>query len=239
MVFSMPSRHANSHASSTASETGELRARILRASIELIEEEGLAHLSMREVARRAGVTHQAPYHHFADREAILGEIAEQGFRLLSQRMETVARENARGTPQREVDRLIALGETYVEFACKHPAHFRIMFRPELVDLERCPGAKAEGDNAFSIVQRIVHEAIEGGVPATPNAEALVAFLWSAGHGLACLLLDGPLAMKMPDTARDAQIAGVMGMTRTLLKTSLPITPAATSGKRVKPKRGRG
>jgi AcrR family transcriptional regulator len=235
----MPSRPAVSHGSSASNETGVLRARILRASIELIEEEGLAHLSMREVARRAGVTHQAPYHHFADREAILGEIAEQGFRLLCERMETVARENPRGTPQREVGRLIALGETYVEFACKHPAHFRIMFRPELVDLERCPGAKAEGDKAFSTVQRIVHEAIEGGVPAMPNEEALVAFLWSAGHGLACLLLDGPLAMEMPDTAREAQIAGVMSATRALLQASLPSAPAAKSGKRVKPKRARG
>src|SRR5262245_51637447 len=107
----MPARHATAQGG-TASEAGELRARIVRASIELIEEEGLAHLSMREVARRAGVTHQAPYHHFADREAILGEIAEQGFRLLCERIETVARENPRGTPLREVERLIALGETY-------------------------------------------------------------------------------------------------------------------------------
>lgn len=232
----MPARPAIAHGT-PASESGELRARIVRASIELIEEEGLAHLSMREVARRAGVTHQAPYHHFADREAILGEIAEQGFRLLGERFNEVARENPRGTPQREVDRLIRLGETYVEFACKHPAHFRIMFRPELVDLERCPSARAEGDSAFGTVQRIVHEAVEGGVPARPSEGALVAFLWSTVHGLSCLLLDGPLAMKMPDTAREAQIAGVLRATRTLLQASLG-APAAKSGKRVKPKRAR-
>jgi AcrR family transcriptional regulator len=220
-------------------EAGELRARIVRASIELIEEEGLAHLSMREVARRAGVTHQAPYHHFADREAILGEIAEQGFRLLSACMNDLDRALPGGTPELEVDRLIALGQTYVEFACKHTAHFRIMFRPELVDLERCPGARAEGDNAFATLQRIVHEAVEAGVPAQPSEEALVAFLWSTGHGLACLLLDGPLAMKMPDTAREAQIETVLDATRSLLRASLAVpatAPAANGGKRRKPRR---
>jgi AcrR family transcriptional regulator len=236
----MPVRHVAAHGSS-APEAGELRARILRASIELIEEEGLARLSMREVARRAGVTHQAPYHHFADREAILGEIAERGFRMLGERMDEVDREMPGGTPGAEVERLIGLGRAYVEFACKHPAHFRIMFRPELVDLERCPGARAEGDKTFGALQRIVHAAVEAGVPAHPSEEALVAFLWSTGHGLACLLLDGPLAMKMPDTARDAQIEAVLGATRALLHASLSLPRAkaasgAKSGKR-KAKRG--
>jgi AcrR family transcriptional regulator len=238
----MPVRHAIAHGSQS-SEAGELRERILRASVELIEEEGLAHLSMREVARRAGVTHQAPYHHFTDREAILGEIAELGFRMLGQRIEQVDRKSPSCGPERQVDRLIALGETYVEFACKHPAHFRIMFRPELVDLERCPGARAEGDKTFGAVQRIVHEAVEAGVPAEPSEAALVAFLWSTGHGLACLLLDGPLAMKMPNTAREAQVAGVMQALGALLRASLSAPKIATrkaaaakSGKRTKLKR---
>lgn len=236
----MPVRHVAPHGSS-APEAGELRARILRASIELIEEEGLAHLSMREVARRAGVTHQAPYHHFADRQAILGEIAERGFRMLGERMDQVDREMPGGTPGREVDRLVALGRTYVEFACKHPAHFRIMFRPELVDLDRCPGARAEGDNTFGTLQRIVRAAVEAGVPANPSEEALVAFLWSTGHGLACLLLDGPLAIKMPGSARESQIETVLGATRALLHASLSQpksrAPAAKRGKPSKAKRG--
>jgi AcrR family transcriptional regulator len=238
----MAVRHALTNSSSSP-EAGELRARILRASIELIEEEGLAHLSMREVARRAGVTHQAPYNHFADREAILGEIAEQGFRMLGERIERVARATPIGDAEHEVARLIELGNAYVEFACTHPAHFRIMFRPELVDIDRCPGAKAEGDSTFGAVQRIVHDAIGAGVPAVPSEAALVAFLWSTGHGLSCLLLDGPLAMKMPDTAREAQIEGVLATMRSLLYASLRAPqsepPAAASGKRAPSKRKRG
>jgi AcrR family transcriptional regulator len=204
-------------------EASELRERILRASVELIEEDGLAKLSMREVARRAGVTHQAPYHHFADREQILGEIAAEGFRMLSARIvkaappEEMRRDNV-------VERICALGEAYVELACSHPAHFRIMFRPELVDIDNCPGARDAGECSFELLQRSIRAAIEAGLPAVPSETALVAFLWSVGHGLACLLLDGPLAKKMPDTAREQQIGSVMQALRALLHSSLVQNP---------------
>jgi AcrR family transcriptional regulator len=202
-----------------AGEATELRERILRASIELIEEEGLAKLSMREVARRAGVTHQAPYHHFEDREQILGEIAEQGFLILT---EVTGRAAPPQEMRREnvVERICALGEAYVEFACTHPAHFRIMFRPELVDVDNCPGARDAGQRAYGLFQEIVHAAVAVGLPARPSETALVAFLWSLGHGLACLLLDGPLAMKMPDTARAEQIRIVVQGLNELLRASL-------------------
>ena len=65
------------------SDAPDLRHRILEAAADLLREEGLAALSMREVARRAGVTHQAPYHHFADREAILAELVSGGFAMLA------------------------------------------------------------------------------------------------------------------------------------------------------------
>jgi AcrR family transcriptional regulator len=201
-----------------APEPSELRQQILRASIALIEEEGLAKLSMREVARRAGVTHQAPYHYFADREAILGEIAEEGFRLLREQMErAVARSDA--AQQGVAQRLTAVGQAYVEFACAHPAHFRIMFRPELVNMERCPGAEAEGDNAFATVTRVVHEAVEAGLPAVPSEASLVATLWSFAHGLACLILDGPLAKKQ-DAGADIQTSDVLLSLQAMLEASL-------------------
>jgi AcrR family transcriptional regulator len=222
---------------SALGEAGELRERILRASIELIEEEGLAKLSMREVARRAGVTHQAPYHHFADREQILGAICEQGFRLLSER---IANAQAPGEMRRDnvVKRIAALGEAYVEFACSHPAHFRIMFRPELVNLDNCPEALDAGTECYGSFQRIVHAAVEAGLPALPSEAALMAFLWSVGHGLACLILDGPLAAKMPDTAREQQIRGVVQTLQALLETSFAQSVAATgAATKTRSKRG--
>jgi len=232
-------RAAGPAADDTANLSGgaELRARILHASVALIEEEGLAKLSMREVARRAGVTHQAPYHHFADREAILGEIAEEGFRMLADCLEQADPKSGR-TPEAMIERITAVGSAYVHFACRHPAHFRIMFRPELVDLENCPGAKAEGENAFTIVQRLIHEAVEAGIPAAPSEGAFFALYWSIGHGLACLLLDGPLAAKMPDVARDAQIAMVVDAMRAQLEASLRGAQAAADPRSSPPARAR-
>lgn len=212
----MPPR-PRARASAQLAEPSELRATILAASVALIEEEGLAKLSMREVARRAGVTHQAPYHYFADREAILGEIAEQGFRMLTERVERAVELTA-GAPVPE--RIGTMGRAYVEFACAHPAHFRIMFRPELVNLDNCPGAKAEGATAFATVTRVIHEAVEAGLPPLPSEAALVATLWSTVHGLACLILDGPLAKKMPDAKSEDQIEGVVAAMQRMLEASM-------------------
>jgi len=210
----MPPR---ARATAQPAEPTELRARILAASVALIEEEGLAKLSMREVARRAGVTHQAPYHYFADREAILGEIAEQGFRMLTDRVERAV-ELAAGADIPE--RIGAMGRAYVEFACAHPAHFRIMFRPELVNLDNCPSALAEGANAFALLTRVVHDAVEAGLPGVPSGDALVATLWSTVHGLACLILDGPLAKKMPGAEPAEHIDGVIAAMQNLLEATM-------------------
>jgi AcrR family transcriptional regulator len=118
------------------------------------------------------------------------------------------------------ERIGAMGRAYVEFACAHTAHFRIMFRPELVNLDNCPSAQAEGANAFATVIRVVHEAVEAGLPARPSEGALVATLWSTVHGLACLILDGPLAKKMPDANSEEQIDGVIAAMQSMLEASL-------------------
>jgi AcrR family transcriptional regulator len=195
-----------------------LRERILQASVALIEGEGLAALSMREVARRAGVSHQAPYHHFADREAILGAIAERGFVVLRTALEGAIAGCQKSGSAAEC--LAACGQAYVEFACAHPAHFRVMFRPELVNLENCPLARAEGDSAFDCLTAVVREAVAQGLPTASSEEALIILAWSVAHGLACLILDGPLSKKMPDAERGAQIRGVTDAFGAMLAASI-------------------
>lgn len=227
-LSSMPQERERAAARPVAAEPSELRARILAASIALIEEEGLARLSMREVARRAGVTHQAPYHYFADREAILGEIAAQGFRMLSAQVQHALGEL--GEKPGTVSCLETMGRAYVEFAFDHPAHFRIMFRPELVDLDNCPEARAEGDNAFCMLKQVVHEAVLEGLPAVPSETALVAMIWSVAHGLACLLLDGSLATKFPDASREAQIQEVISAFGAMVRASMTQREAAPSAR---------
>jgi len=186
-------------------ERFDVRQRILSASLGLIETEGLSALSMREVARRAGVSHQAPYNHFVDREAILGALAQDGFAILASSIE---REREKASPSDFLSRLRAAFRAYVEFACSYPAHFRLMFRPELVDLDNCPGALAEGDRAFTYLIDGVREALLAGLPAEPSHDAVTALIWSTAHGLSCLLLDGPLAKKLPNAQREELIDGV-------------------------------
>ena len=177
----------------------DLRERVLRASVSLIEEEGLASLSMREVARRAGVSHQAPYHYFPDRESILAAVAERGFELLHERMQQ-ARSEANGAS----DALERTAVAYVTFACDYPAHFRIMFRPELMTLANHHDADCCADTAFKHVPEMVIDCMKAGFPADVGVEVMSTLLWSIVHGFACLLIDGPLGEKVPAIIQDRE-----------------------------------
>jgi AcrR family transcriptional regulator len=162
----------------------DLRRKILTASLRLMEEGGLAALSMREVARRAGVSHQAPYHYFEDREAILAEIVREGFEQLHDRM--VAAQAGLDDPDA---RYAAVGAAYVGFALDRPAHFRIMFRSEHVDLSRHEAAKVCADRAFSVLTSVIGGRSPAGAP-VDMAEVIAS--WSLAHGLATLFLEGKL-----------------------------------------------
>lgn len=217
-------------------DSAGLRQRILDASVSLIEKEGLVALSLREVARRAGVSHQAPYHHFPDREAILAAIAEEGFTELKARIERSQR--AARTPG---ERMAACGEQYVRFACEHPAHFRVMFRPELVDVGRFASLECQADGAFAQLVRLVDGVIADGLADPAERDAVVSFAWSLSHGLASLLLDGPLAKKVPSSAeREHHVASVMRFVRALVDAKIADAKGATSKRaprtRVTPKR---
>ena len=174
--------------SGTPPESPDLRQRILDASEQLLETEGLAALSMREVARRSGVTHQAPYHHFADRESILAELVTQGFEELTRRL---ARANARSATGDKLATAIESGQAYVGFAIDHPGVFRIMFRPEICDPARFPAARQAGAQSYAELERMV--ALTHG---TAGGEVLSSVYWAQVHGLACLLVDGPIGQQL-------------------------------------------
>lgn len=172
-----------------------LRERVLQASRELLAEGGPAALSMREVARRSGVTHQAPYHHFPDKESIVAELVTQGFEELAARM---ARANDLAVPAGTEGKramLRAAAEAYLGFALDHPAVFRLMFRPELCHAARFPQAREAGERARAELHRLVHSVHDG-----QGDEALASLHWAHVHGLACLALDGPLEHCVPTEA---------------------------------------
>jgi AcrR family transcriptional regulator len=175
--------------------TDDLRRVVLEASLALIEEEGLGALSMREVARRAGVSHQAPYHHFQDREGILAAIAMDGFTRLH-----VAMRRAAAKESDQVARLNAIGRAYVTFAARNPAHFKIMFRSELVTIERHDPLRVEADDAFAFVTEIVRQAVESsGERRVRDPLPFAIAAWSLVHGASTLLLEGKLEKHFGDS----------------------------------------
>lgn len=175
-----------------------LRERVLETSRELLAEGGLAALSMREVARRAGVTHQAPYHHFPDKESIVAELVTEGFEELARRLHSAV-EIACADGKSEV--LRGAADAYLGFALEHPAVFRVMFRPELCDPARFPRAQAAAENARAGCERLVRIVHDGRF-----SPALASMHWAHVHGLACLVLDGPLGAELPtEEARRAHL----------------------------------
>lgn len=197
-------------------EPADLRQRILDTSRAVLDELGAAGLSLREVARRAGVTHQAPYHHFADRESIVAELVTQGFGELERRL---AKAHARGADASAT--LVASGLAYVVFALDNPGVFRIMFRTDLCDHARFPQTQAAGQRARGELLHLVR-LLHGGETG-PADEALATLHWAQVHGLACLLLDGPLGEKMQ--SRRERLAFVRGAVA--LHASRVLGPAPT------------
>ncbi len=182
----------------------DLRSELLRTSRELLDEAGPSALSMREVARRAGCTHQAPYHYFANREAILAALVCEGFDELADRL-AVAHDGLGSADLHAV--LVASGNAYVEFALRRPGVFRVMFRPDVCDPEHFPEVVQAGQRARRELARLAKAVMGDG--AQVEAEVLI---WSGVHGLASLLLDGPLAGEFSSTEDRIDFArGVVGL----------------------------
>lgn len=170
----------------------DVRTSILEASIALMNEGGLGSLSMREVARRAGVSHQAPYHYFADREAILAELAGDGFDRLYDYMVS-----AIGLARDKAGKNRAMGEAYIRFALNNPEVFRLMFRCEMVDLANYPEAKMKADKCFQLVADTLGAAVTSD-KTSPDLVPVIA-AWSTAHGLATLMLEGKLGEAFGET----------------------------------------
>jgi len=160
----------------TAYHHGNLREALLDAAELLLPKQGPEGLTLREVARQAGVSHGAPYHHFDSREALLAAVAERGFTGLGEAM----RGAAGATPR---DRLVAICEAYVSFAARHPTRFRLMFGPVLASKAHYPGLREAGEQSFFVLLDAAREV------APADAMPLALAGWSMAHGLAHLRIN--------------------------------------------------
>jgi AcrR family transcriptional regulator len=213
---------------------GDLRRALINAALRLVEEQGAAAVTLREVARMAGVSHQAPYRHFADRTALLGAVAEEGFLALY--AEVV--EKTRKVPD-ALSRLHAIGATYVLFAVAHRAHFRVMFSAEAaVSRSKTPSLDAAGAAVFGALT----EAIGGAKRMTSDETdtlALALTCWSTVHGLATLLVEGQLERRVPGSAKELTELVTSILRRGLVPSRKPSKDTAAAGSREKRRQEKG
>lgn len=194
---------------------GSLREELITASVALIEAEGVGAVSLRRVAREAGVSPGAPYHHFADRSGLLAAIAVRGSELLE-----VELRRARGEAPSALRALGALIETYVRFARDHPAHLRLMLRPELSQPEKHPEAQVAGAGAIELLTQVVVDCQNDGVAPSGDPGPLMAMVWALAIGIVTLWLDGPLESRCVSlsTTPEELTAKITALVTGLLKT---------------------
>ncbi|WP_027552620.1 TetR/AcrR family transcriptional regulator [Bradyrhizobium sp. Cp5.3] len=184
-----PAPRAASAKTETPYHHGALRAALLEAAERVLERDGLAGLTLRAVAREAGVSHAAPTHHFGDLTGLVSELAAIGFRQFNQAMGSAC--NAATTP---AERALARPKAYVGYAQAHPGMYGLMFRTERLDYSR-PSLHEAAEASFAGLANAIgamrQEQISGDA-LTLDQGAAIARAWSMVHGFTTLLLDGRL-----------------------------------------------
>jgi AcrR family transcriptional regulator len=172
---------------------GSLRQTLLDAAAAQVQTVGPAQLSLRELARRAGVSHAAPAHHFRDKRGLFTAVAAEGFRLLAQRtVQALTEPNA----------LIEAGRHYVEFALDQPGYFAVMFDVSLLDINDLDYQR-QRDHAFEILYEAIRRATNVVDDSELAAQTIAA--WAAVHGAATLWLSGNLPYERDSSLVSAAI----------------------------------
>ena len=166
-----------------------------------MQERGSDAVTLREVARRVGVSQMAPYHHFADKEALLAAVAEQGFQEL-----TAVMTERIGRLSSPMERLKATCPAYVHFAVRHPSEFQVMFRGALADFKSHPSLLAASEQAFNVLMTCVEDCQRAGLLRKASSWELAIAVWSGAHGLASLWIDGPIRKGCPKASDVGRLA---------------------------------
>ena len=172
----------------------DLRQALLDGAVRLIKEEGMREFSLRKLAKEVGVSHTAPYRHFENKEAILATLMLEGHKRLRLNL-LDARARCQG---KAIDKLLAQGRAYLEFARKNPEYLGVMFSKEGMAAAMSVGEKLGGHqedyDSFGVVEGTVKECqAEGSMDPRADAAALALLAWAEVHGLALLRNDGLIA----------------------------------------------
>jgi AcrR family transcriptional regulator len=166
---------------------GDLRRAFLDEALRTIQTHGVEHLTLRTVGERLGVSRSALYRHFADKQALLATVGEEGFRMLRQAIADAWERSGRGRIGFE-----AMGKAYVQFAVANPSHYRVMFGGFIQSAAKDDHFVAEAKAAFQVLVDALVEQQNAGDIRRDDPALMARFVWAIVHGTAMLLIDGQL-----------------------------------------------
>jgi AcrR family transcriptional regulator len=180
---------------------GDLRRVVIETAQEMLREDKGWQFTLREVARRAGVSHAAPYKHFPDKSALLAELATLGFDGLRAQMADAVKRRARSA-QAE---LITVAKSYIQFGADNPSLYRLMFSAD-VDKKAFPKLETAGADAFAILVGALERGQQAGAFRKRPLQAQAAAAWALVHGFTLLTIDGQL---LPEKVGAKPVDGVL------------------------------
>ena len=168
---------------------GDLKNALIKAGVEILAKDGVSGLSLRKVAMKAGVSHAAPYAHFADKQALIAAISTEGFRQLYERVSGVA-EKYQNQPEKQ---LVEVAWAYVQFAMDDPDRFKVMFSGVLEKEKEYPDFVTESQRNFQLVKMIVEVNQASGRLRSGDSALVALSAWGIIHGFIMLMLEGQIS----------------------------------------------
>ena len=164
---------------------GDLRRVLIDTAVEIISEQGANDLSLRKIAKRAGVSHAAPYRHFKDKNAILAAVARQGFGMMLK----ITEERIARNQGNELDHFAICGLSYIDFALTFPSHYRVMFGTRSDDSYFSDEFRPESIPVFKLLRDKIVICQEKGLLKAGDPGEMALAAWSIVHGFAMLRID--------------------------------------------------
>jgi AcrR family transcriptional regulator len=188
---------------------GDLKNALIKAGVEILAKEGVGGLSLRKVAKRAGVSHSAPYAHFKDRQSLIAAISTEGFRQLYDELNAAVVTHA-DDPR---EQLVEAAWAYIQFALKNTDTFKIMFSGVLEKERDYPSFVEISSKTFERVVDIVQVCQRAGVLAPGPSDLVAVSMWGQVHGIISLALEGQITHRVLDhfTLRDVLLFAISQM----------------------------
>ena len=165
---------------------GDLKNALIAAGIEILAKQGVHALSLRQVALKAGVSHAAPYAHFADKQALIAAISTAGYLKVEEHVKRVMREYG----NRPIQLLVHTGWEYVQFAITEPEHFKITFSGVVEKEKDFPALVEAAQKSFNLLTQVIAKCQAAGVLRPGPADLMAVSVWGAIHGFVMLSLEG-------------------------------------------------